>query len=326
MEAEETKEKSGVSETHSMMRLILQPKVMIGVILIYAAILIPMFMDSGFDISYIFKDQLPIIASAFAGLLGFSLVFPEFRKARDRVKEERFVDVDTEREDANVKLQKRILNEVGDLKDKVNDNSTSQIEKLIKDLETKKKEASETLFSSFESYFNEIRSVLVEQAHTADKKASILLDKGTSYSKGGIYFFTLSIVIWQALSWSTGFKEQYIFGIVSCSLLFIFIEFLAAWYLKQYRHFVDTSTYHIKVKSIFDKHMLSYLTIKTLGDDSQDIDSKYKAMLRVLEEDIKWPESYLMKNGDVSFAREAMETMTHFAKAMKTEAKNSASK
>ncbi|MDH8179558.1 hypothetical protein QIG81_27635, partial [Klebsiella pneumoniae] len=76
---------------------------------------------------------------------------------------------------------------------------------------------------------------------------------GTSYSKGGITFFITSIIVWQVLSWLTGFKEQYIYGMISCSLLFIFIEFLSAWFLKQYRHFVDTSTYHIKVKSIFDK-------------------------------------------------------------------------
>ncbi len=45
-------------------------------------------------------------------------------------------------------------------------------------------------------------------------------------------------------------------------------------------------------------------------------------MLKVLEEEIKWPESYLLKNGDVSFAKEVLETMTQFAKAMKSEAKS----
>ncbi len=112
---------------------------------------------------------------------------------------------------------------------------------------------------------------------------------------------------------------------ISCSLLFIFIEFLSAWFLKQYRHFVDTSTYHIKVKSIFDKYMMSYLAIKSLGDNNRSDETKYQAMLRVLEEEIKWPESYLLKKSEVSFAREAIETMSHFAKAIKSEAKNKAS-
>ncbi|MCF6299178.1 MAG: hypothetical protein L3J01_04790 [Thiomicrorhabdus sp.] len=180
----------------------------------------------------------------------------------------------------------------------------------------------EVLFSSFENYFSEIINILVEQAHVADKKASILLDKGTAYSKGGITFFVASIVAWQIMAGFWGFQEQYIYGIVSCSLLFIFIEFLAAWFLKQYRNFIDTSTYLIKVKSIFDKYMLSFLTIKSLGSASDNDEEKYKAMLKVLEDEIKWPETYLLKHGDISFAKEAMETMTHFAKAMKSEVKN----
>ncbi|MEI8624989.1 hypothetical protein P4S67_12395 [Pseudoalteromonas sp. B137] len=70
--------------------------------------------------------------------------------------------------------------------------------------------------------------------------------------------------------------------------------------------------------------MMSFLAIKSLGTNAADEDAKYQAMLKVLEEDIKWPETYLLKNGDVSFAQEAFETMTHFAKTMKSEAKNQA--
>ena len=178
------------------------------------------------------------------------------------------------------------------------------------------------IFVSFESYFNEIRRVLLEQAHISDQKASRLLDKGTLYSKWGIIFFVFSIIIWQILSWVTEFKVQYIYGIVSCSLLFIFIEFLAAWFLKQYRHFVDTSTYHIKVKSIFDKYMMSYLAIKSLGNETESSEPKYQLMLKILEDEIKWPDSQHLKNIDVSFAKEALDTMSYFMKAMKSEIKN----
>lgn len=67
--------------------------------------------------------------------------------------------------------------------------------------------------------------------------------------------------------------------------------------------------------------MLSFLAIKTLGGDSDNQESKYQAMLKILEEDIKWPETYSLKNGDISFAKEALGTMTHLAKAMGIEAK-----
>ena len=76
------------------------------------------------------------------------------------------------------------------------------------------------------------------------------------------------------------------------------------------------------MKSIFDKYMMSYLAIKSLSDESSSNDIKYKAMLKILEEELKWPETYLLKKSEVSFAREAIETMSHFAKAIKSEAKS----
>lgn len=135
-------------------------------------------------------------------------------------------------------------------------------------------------------------------------------------------FFITSIIVWQVLSIITGFKEQYIYGMISCSLLFVFIEFLSAWFLKQYRHFVDTSTYHIKVKSIFDKYMMSYLAIKSLGNENHNSEGKYKDMLKILEEEIKWPESCILKRSDVNFAKEAIEIMSIFAKTLKSEARD----
>ncbi len=311
-------------ERPQMFKLITSPKAMAGGVLIYAGLGIPFLLKTESDIFILLKNQAPMVIGVIVALLGFLMMFAEMSKVRLKRREERFIDVDDNRSTDSSDIQLRILNDIKSLKNQTNTLTSEKIEELIaKASENKVKENSD-LFESFENYFNDIREVLIEQAHTADKKASILLDKGTAYSKAGITFFITSIIAWQILSWATGFKEQYIYGIVSCSLLFIFIEFLSAWFLKQYRHFVDTSTYHIKVKSIFDKYMMSFLAIKSLGTNASDEDAKYQAMLKVLEEDIKWPETYLLKNGDVSFAKEAFETMTHFAKAMKSEAKNQA--
>jgi hypothetical protein len=304
--------------------MIFNPKVIIGVLLMYAGLGIPFLLRTQSDILLILKDQSPTILGVVSAFIGLSLALGEMTKLKRLRREERFIDVDEKRGGSDSKFQAHILSEIRTIKSQSENLSTEKVEDLVSKFVEKKSIDNTDMFDSFENYFNEIRGVLIEQAHTADKKASILLDKGTAYSKGGITFFITSIVAWQILSWLTEFKEQYIYGIVSCSLLFIFIEFLAAWFLKQYRHFVDTSTYHIKVKSIFDKYMMSYLAIKSLGGSSSDEEQKYQAMLKILEEDIKWPESYQLKNGDVSFAKEALETMTHFAKAMKSEVKNQA--
>lgn len=309
-------------EKPEIFRLMTSTKVILGAVLMYAGLGIPFLMRTQSDFFVLLKEYGPVTLGVILAFVGLSMMFSEMNRLRRLRREDRFVDVDENRSNDDYKFQRKILNELNSLKAKSDGLSPEAVEAIVSEMIEAKTLDQERMYDSFEDYFNEIRRVLLEQAHTSDKKASILLDKGTAYSKGGITFFILSIVAWQILAWITGFKEQYIYGIVSCSLLFIFIEFLAAWFLKQYRHFVDTSTYHIKVKSIFDKYMMSYLAIKSLSGNEGSEESKYQAMLRVLEEDIKWPESYLLKNGDVSFAKEALETMTQFAKAMKSEAKS----
>lgn len=302
--------------------LAFKPKFIIGAVLIYAGLGIPFLLRTNSDLLYVLAKQAPILIGVVAALIGFSLVASEMKRIKQPQKEDRFVDVDESRTDSDRRFQARILNEIKSIKAQSGSLTADKIEALISEATEKKALDNEMLFSSFENYFSEIRNLLVDQAHVADKKASILLDKGTAYSKGGITFFIVSIIAWQIMAGIWGFKEQYIYGIVSCSLLFVFIEFLAVWFLKQYRNFIDTSTYLIKVKSIFDKYMLSFLTIKSVGSTTENSEDKYKSMLKVLEDEIKWPETYLLKHGDISFAKEAMETMTHFAKAMKSEVKN----
>jgi hypothetical protein len=229
--------------------------------------------------------------------------------------EEKFIDVDYEKK-GNIKDENisQLIKEIEELKTNQPNIDYEKIEKLINNSTKDSKEINLDDIKSFETYFNSIRLTLEDKATIADKKASILLDKGTSYSKWGIIFFIFSIIIWQVLSWNKGFQTEFIYGIVSCSILFIFIEFLSAWFLKQYRQFVDTSTYLIKVKSIFDKYMLAYLLLREYPEESK---GKLNEMLSLLRDDIKWPESYLLKNSDISFAKESMETMTYLLKNIK---------
>jgi hypothetical protein len=240
-------------------------------------------------------------------------------------KEERFVDVDNrQRGEASTAALREVLEKISRLESRPNNDSPitinattiSSLKAATKELESAGLAADE---ATFRSYFSSIRQLLEQKAAAADEKASILLDKGTSYSRGGIVFFVVAIIAWQVLSYFTEFRVQYIYGIVSCSLLFVFIEFLSAWFLKQYRHFVDTSTYLIKVKSIFDKYMLVYLASREAISDGHDTKKSTGHLLDLLKTDISWPDSYLHKTPDVSFAREAIETMSVLAKSMRNE-------
>lgn len=164
---------------------------------------------------------------------------------------------------------------------------------------------------SFSGYFEALKSVLEAKADAADHKASILLDKGVSYSRWGIAFYILSIIAWQALALRYGFQTQFIYGIASCSLLFIFIEFLAAWFLQQYRHFVETSTYLMKVKSIFDRYMLTFLAHDDERMRSADSPAA-TALLAMLQADIKWPDAI---QPDGNMTREFMASLAELTQA-----------
>lgn len=169
----------------------------------------------------------------------------------------------------------------------------------------------------FSEYFISVINYLEIKAIDSDKKASLLLDNGKRFSVVGIVFFILATIIWQLFITKIGeFKTQHIYGIISTSLVFIFIEFISAWYLRQYKSFSDTSTYLTKIKSIFDKYMLIYLVSSEKGDKD------FTILLEQLSSEIKWPETYLLKNADISFAKDALETMTTMAQAFKSEVKN----
>jgi hypothetical protein len=194
-------------------------------------------------------------------------------------------------------------------------------------LETTQKSIALHRKDHFREYFNDIASNLDQRISDADEKASLLLDKGTSYTTLGIAFFILSIIVWQVLAWIHGFKTEFLYGIASCSGLFIFIEFLSAWFLRQYRHYVDTSTYLVKVKAIFDRFMLVYLTQKSLSTASKDPQHENSlTLLRMLEKEIQWPDSYLLKKADISFAKEALDTLSDFTKNLRKKEKKSAPK
>jgi hypothetical protein len=171
--------------------------------------------------------------------------------------------------------------------------------------------------ATFENYYNGLRSALLERADTADSKASLLLDQGMRYARWGIVFYVLSIIAWQSLALHYGWKTQFIYGIASCSLLFIFIEFLSAWCLKQYRAFVDTSTYLMKVKSIFDRYMLTYLAHHDDTITAAPESPTAAALFAMLGADIKWPESYLGRDADANLAREFVSSLSELAIAVR---------
>lgn len=257
----------------------------------------------------------------FLGILISRLLTANHQKP---VSERKFIDVDR-----HSKEVQRFRNQISLLVNKI-----SQLEKekeranFVKaqnsDSSGERKISSDATHP-FCMHFNALTSALSDKAANADQKASMLLDKGVIYARFGIGFYLVSVLMWQGLAWWRGFQIQFIYGIASCSLLFVFIEFFSAWFLKQYRQFVDTSTYLTKVKSIFDRYVLMFYLASDTEIHAEKNKLTVSALTDVLKNEISWPDSYLLKTQDVGFAKDAISSLTEVGKAL-VELKNSQSK
>ncbi|WP_236522348.1 hypothetical protein, partial [Pseudomonas syringae] len=161
-----------------------------------------------------------------------------------------------------------------------------------------------------ESHILGVIKSLEQHIDLSDKKASRLLDTGTMYLRRGIYFYVSSIFVWQLVAHIWGVDRSLIFGVVSCSLTFLVVEFLAAWFLKQYRNFNDSSMQFMRVKSTFDRYLLSYHTIAQFSGDQESAKAEARAlMLKVLEESVRWPELNALKSTDVNHMVQMFESV-----------------
>lgn len=169
--------------------------------------------------------------------------------------------------------------------------------------------------SDFEYSITEIVDYLGNHIKLAESKASKLLDKGTTYLRRGLYFYIVSIVLWQVWGHFVSFDGLVIAGMISTSLAFVIIEFLAAWFLKQYRSFVDSSMVYMRVQSFFNRYLLLYYAARDFGGSEGQTNAAKTELLKVLSLEIKWPELKDINSNDFNYMLEAMGSMhTSFEK------------
>ncbi|MDV6237766.1 hypothetical protein CH379_019225 [Leptospira ellisii] len=172
-------------------------------------------------------------------------------------------------------------------------------------------------YDDFKDFYSTTASLLIQKSNLSDEKASILLDKGISFTKFGITLFIFSIIAWQIVASFVGFTQQVIFGILSSSFLFVFIELLSAWFLKQYKSFTDTSTYMLKIKALVDRYMFAFLVIEKFPNTSARV-SNAELILKIIEKEIKWPDSRVNKENVDYYARDVINALSESIKAIRS--------
>jgi hypothetical protein len=172
--------------------------------------------------------------------------------------------------------------------------------------------------SRFESYIYFLVKDLDFQIVTFDKKASELLDTGIKILLWGIGVYVISIGLWQYLLKYQYVGEYAVIGMVSGTLAFLVVEFLAAWYLRQYKGFVDSSANLVRVRSLFNRYLLSYHAIKEFSDESESLSLVRGQLLKVLEEAVKWPEPVSLKAGDLNHMVAMFESVSSLVEKVKS--------
>ncbi|EMY3532890.1 hypothetical protein AXW37_07235 [Yersinia ruckeri] len=295
-------------------------KMMVYFILIYVGVVLIFLSKSDFSIYSFFKENILAVIGTILIAICVFLIISEIYKNKNPDVSVSFYDVDKEYNSARRIIEEQLIIDrlkMDELKNYKYSTVSDPHSDLIYDpLEYNNDIKSNDHLESFVKYFDSIKKLLEEKSEISDRKASILLDKGTSYTIFGIVFYIASIVFWQVMFLTYGYQKQFLWGIVSCSFLFLFIEFLSAWFLKQYRNFIDASTYLIKVKSIFDKYMLTYLINNEIEDEGSKKESLL-LLLKLINTEIQWPETPLNKSNEVSFAKETLNSISDLVRVMK---------
>ncbi len=278
-------------------------------------------IPSSFDLNFI-REEVDAIGYKSIATVFFATVvtlicavrFLDFLKSI-REAPSSFVDLDERSNDKRMDMKIQMLKEsMLELKSSLGAEAASKKEEVVTD--DAKTEFYE--FSSVEHYIHGITKSLDRHIELSEKKASKLLDTGTMYLRRGIYFYVASIFVWQVVAHVWGVDKQLIFGVVSCSLTFLVVEFLAAWFLKQYRSFIDSSIQFMRVKSVFDRYLLSYYAVKEFSNDGSEGLAESKAqVLKVLAEEIKWPEALTTKAGDMNHMVQMFDSLAGVLEKMK---------
>ncbi len=145
--------------------------------------------------------------------------------------------------------------------------------------------------TAFEQYLAIALIDLQRHVDLTEEKASNVLDKGIFLMVSGIIFYVFSIAMWQFVA-NFASPNSYVMylGMGACSMTFLVIEFLAAWFFKQYRFYVNASMSCMKVKSDYDRILMTYYIVKEFGDDNSLARDSKVEMLAALSHEIKWPE------------------------------------
>lgn len=140
--------------------------------------------------------------------------------------------------------------------------------------------------------------------------------KATELLRTGIMIIIIGILGYIGIAWflvgvffeTHEFKSHYFYLMISLSLLFIFVQFLGGWFLKQYRRTLNTSLYLNSLKPNLDKYLLSYYVICEFSNGEERKNS-IKELLLIISNEFKNIDNQLLITQEENFAKEVTDSI-----------------
>lgn len=170
------------------------------------------------------------------------------------------------------------------------------------------------LDTPFEDYVSKVVYALDARINLSESKAKELLSSGKAYLFWGIACYAVAVVLWQVAEHVWGYSHFLLLGMISTSVTFVVVEFLAAWFLKQYRSYVDSSIVYLSVRSAFNRYLLTYYTVNQFSNNPEAL----KVLVDMLSEEIKWPAHKDMAGNDFNYMMESMSSVVSLVDKLKS--------
>lgn len=178
------------------------------------------------------------------------------------------------------------------------------------------------LDTPFEDYVSKVVYALDARINLSENKAKELLSSGKAYLFWGIACYAVAVVLWQVAEHVWGYSHFLLLGMISTSVTFVVVEFLAAWFLKQYRSYVDSSIVYLSVRSAFNRYLLTYYTVNQFSNNPEAL----KVLVDMLSEEIKWPAHKDVASNDFNYMMESMGSVVSLVDKLKGSVRSSEKK
>lgn len=257
------------------------------------------FSNSGY-LSYFLQSKYSIVAAI---ILYLCVAIMLFVMPYGRFYVDSFSEIDRRHQESKAEMSNIAEEKVEELTDAL----TQAFDQAAVSIGTEVKDSKN---SEFDQYLKRIVGDLDDQISLSDEKASKLLDKGVGYLGAGLFFYIGSIIFWQFWAKGDELSAVVALGMFSCTIAFVVIEFLAAWFLKQYRSFTDSSLSYARVRSHYDRCLLSYYAIREFSSAAEGPAVKREEILEYLKREAHWPDAKQINDNDFNYMLESMNSMT----------------